>query len=65
MIAKIIIAKRRRSAIFTSGPIALAIADITTCKPEISEINKNSKKTRGLNELTHLHILFSFYLKKG
>ena len=43
MIAKIIIAKRRRSAIFTSGPIALAIADITTCKPEIREINKNSR----------------------
>jgi len=43
MIAKIIIAKRRRSAIFTSGPIALAIADMTTCKPEIRKISKNSR----------------------
>ena len=32
--ANIITAKHNSSAMFTSGPMAFAMADITTCKPE-------------------------------
>ena len=31
--AKMMMAKRRRRAMLTRGPMALAIADMTTCRP--------------------------------
>ena len=36
-------AKSRSNAILTSGPMAFAIADITTCKPEVGEREREKK----------------------